>query len=162
MMIKQSFLAMVRRLKDMRFSVTLAGTETCTGVTEKNLQQFPPTMSKHHLQIHEVSGKKFLHTISYAVLGSALIVGFAATLGRATINLKGALVDKPDIAIYLLLPDENISTFEKLRSRNDDTERDYLVETPEGPKYVKLKKAKQKNEDGKFEWFVESIEPLKE
>lgn len=79
-------------------------------------------------------------------------MGVAATLGRAASNLKAALTDKPDIAVYLLLEEEGITQSTLLRGRA--TERDYLVETAEGPKVVKLKK-------GDEEWYVASKDALR-
>ncbi len=105
------------------------------------------------MELHLLSRFRFLHTIGWAVLLSCLVVAVAATLARATLNLKAALTDKPDIAVYLLLPDEEIGKTTVLRSRND--ERDYLAETKDGPKLIKLKK-------GEKEWYVEYIEPLRE
>ena len=89
----------------------------------------------------------------WAVLLSSLVVALAATLGRAMSNVKAALTDKQDIAVYLLLKDQVVSSSVLLRS--NDTERDYLVETKEGPKLVKLKK-------GEKEWFLASEERMHE
>ena len=66
-------------------------------------------------------------------------------------NFKAALTDKPDVAIYLLLPDEELGNTTLLRE--SETERDYLADTKEGPKLVKLKK-------GEKEWFVSVVEKL--
>lgn len=105
------------------------------------------------MDIRLISRYRFLHTIGWALLLSCLIVAVAATLARATLNLKAALTDKPDIALYLLLPDEDIGSTTLLRARED--ERDYLAETKDGPKLVKLKK-------GEREWYVILVEPLHE
>ena len=75
----------------------------------------------------------------------------AAALGRATHNFGAALTEKPDVAIYLLLPNEDIGNTTLLRE--SDNERDYLAETATGPKLIKLRK----NEG---EWFVSLIEKL--
>jgi hypothetical protein len=82
------------------------------------------------------------------------IVVCSALLGRATKNFKAALTDKPDVAIYLLLPDEEIGQTTLLRET--DTVRDYLAETKDGPKLVKL----VKNSDS--EWEVGYVEPMRE
>ncbi len=103
------------------------------------------------MDLRLISRYRFLHTIGWALLLSCLIVAVAATLARATLNLKAALTDKPDIALYLLLPDEGIGSTTLLRARED--ERDYLAETKNGPKLVKLKK-------GEKEWYVILVEPL--
>lgn len=100
-----------------------------------------------------VSNFRFFHTIGWAILLCALIVSIAATLGRATLNLKAALTDKPDIAIYLLLPEEEIGRTVLLREK--DNERDYLAETKDGPKLVRLKK-------GERQWYVEEVQQLRE
>lgn len=105
------------------------------------------------MDLSVVSRLRFLHTIGWALLLSSLIVALAATLGRATLNLKAALTDKPDIAVYLLLPEEHIGATTLIRARAD--ERDYLAETPEGPKLIKLKK-------GAEEWYVALVEKLHE
>ena len=102
---------------------------------------------------HRVSTFRFFHTIGWAVLLCALIVAVAATLGRATLNLKAALTDKPDIAVYLLLPEEEIGRTVLLRDKGD--ERDYLAETKDGPKLVRLKK-------GNDQWYVEEVQKLRE
>jgi hypothetical protein len=105
------------------------------------------------LEIHHLTRPRFLHTVWWAVLLSALIIGVVATLGRAAANVKAALTDKPDIAVYLLLEDEGVTQSTLLRGRA--LERDYLVETRDGPRLVKLKK-------GEEEWFVASVETLHE
>jgi len=105
------------------------------------------------MDIRRISHLRFFHTIAWAVLVCGLVVGAAASLGRATLNLKAALTDKPDIAIYLLLPEEKIGRTVLLRDL--DTERDYLAETKDGPKLVRLKKTDK-------QWFVSSVEQLHE
>ncbi|TSC58653.1 MAG: hypothetical protein Greene041662_725 [Candidatus Peregrinibacteria bacterium Greene0416_62] len=105
------------------------------------------------MEITHISRKRYTHTMMWAVLLSCLVVALAATLGRTMANMKAALTDKPDIAVYLLLKDEDVSSSVLLRSTED--QRDYLVETKEGPKLVKLKK-------GEKEWFVASEERMHE
>jgi hypothetical protein len=105
------------------------------------------------MDLSTVSRFRFLHTIGWAILLSALIVTVAAALARATLNLKAALTGKPDLAIYLLLPEEEIGQTTLLRERED--ERDYLAETKDGPKLVKLRK-------GEEEWYVAHVERLHE
>ena len=105
------------------------------------------------MEIHHVSRRKFASTILWAVTGSIVIVGVVASLGRATMNLRAAVTDKPDIAIYMLLPDEEIGKTTVLREVEDEVH--YLAETKEGPKLIILKK-------GEIEWYVSKIEPLKE
>jgi len=105
------------------------------------------------MDIRRISHLRFFHTIAWAVLLCGLIVGMAASLGRATLNLKAALTDKPDIALYLLLPEEKIGRSVLLRERDD--ERDYLADTKDGPKLVRLKK-------GEKQWYVDMIEQLHE
>ena len=105
------------------------------------------------MEIHRISTKRYTHTILWAVLGSCIIVAVIATLGRAGMNFNAALSDKPDIAIYMLLPDEEIRHSEVLR--DNGIERHYLAETKDGPKLVILKR-------GPHEWFVSSIEKLHE
>jgi len=103
------------------------------------------------INLAAVPPKKFASTIVWSLVLSACIVAAAAALGRAARNFQAALTDKPDVAIYLLLPEEDIGRTTLLRDR--DTERDYLAETKDGPKLVKLKK-------GDLEWYVAHVEPL--
>lgn len=105
------------------------------------------------MHVENVSRRRFLTTALWAFLASTVIVIAAAALGRAALNLRAAVTDKPDIGIYLLLPEEGIHEVTLLRST--DTQRDYLVETKEGPKLVKL----QKGED---QWEVGLVEKLHE
>ncbi len=105
------------------------------------------------MEIEHLSRRRFLNTVVWGVIASVAVVGAAAGLGRATINLKSALTDKPDIAIYLLLPDEEIGKTTLLREEDD--ERHYLAETKNGPKLVILKM-------GEKEWYVSSVESLRE
>ncbi|MBI5155804.1 hypothetical protein HZA45_00865 [Candidatus Peregrinibacteria bacterium] len=108
-------------------------------------------MQKIH--IHLLSRRHFSRAVIWAVSLSTVIVGASAALARAAHNFKIALTEKPDIAIYLLLPEENITTTTVLRT--SDTERDYLAETKDGPKFVKLKK-------GKEQWYAALVEPMHE
>jgi hypothetical protein len=100
---------------------------------------------------HILSPKRYAHTMFWAILVSALIVSLAATLARASFNVTAALTEKPDIAIYLLLPEEKIGSTTLLRQTND--QRDYLAETKDGPKLIRLKK-------GANRWFVDLKETL--
>jgi hypothetical protein len=106
---------------------------------------------RHHLPafLHRF---RFTHTYAWALLFSCLVVALAATLARATLNLAGALGNKPDLAVLLLLPEEDISHATHLRTKGD--EREYLVMTKEGPKLVKLHK-------GKEQWFVREVVELR-
>lgn len=103
--------------------------------------------------IYRLSRRGYLHTTFWALLLCAIIVAAAAALGRATLNLNAALTDKPDIAIYLLLPDENLRQTVLLREEGD--ERHYYAETADGPKLVILEKR-----DGV--WEVKTVEKLRE
>ena len=81
------------------------------------------------------------------------MVALAASIARATLNLSAALTDKPDLAIYLLLPEEEIGQTTLLRVYED--QRDYLAETKDGPKLIQLKR-------GPHQWYVSLIEKLHE
>lgn len=105
------------------------------------------------MEITNISRKRFLHTVGWGVIASIAIVGAAAGIGRATMNLQGALTDKPNIAIYLLLPEEEIGKVEILKE--EENEVHYLAHTKDGPKFVILKK-------GEEEWYVSSVERLHE
>ena len=104
-----------------------------------------------NIHIHLLSRSHYSRALLWAISLSVLVVAAASALARAAHNFKIALTDKPDIAIYMLLPDENITTTTVLRST--DTERDYLAETKDGPKLVKLKK-------GKEAWYAALVEPM--
>ena len=105
------------------------------------------------MDITRISRSRFLRTVGWGLAASLIIVGMAAGIGRATLNFRGALIDKPDIAVYMLLPDEGIGRIELLKEQ--ENERHYLVATKEGPKLVILKR-------GEKEWFVSYIEKLHE
>ncbi len=105
------------------------------------------------MEIHRISRVRYIATIIWAVFLSVTVVGAMSFLARGSLNLKAALTDTPDLALYLLLPDEEISSEELLRELDD--EMHYLVETKDGPKLVKLKRIKD-------EWTVMELEPLRE
>lgn len=110
-------------------------------------------MGLNKFQIHSLSRRRYTHTVLWSIFVSLLVVVGVSLAARATHNFQAALTDKPDIAIYLLLPDEELGNTTLLRET--ETERDYLAETKEGPKLVKLKK-------GEKEWFVSVVEKLHE
>ena len=103
--------------------------------------------------IEFVSGGRFTHTVMWGLLLSAIVIVLASLMARSALNLEAAVTNKPDLAVIILLPEENITDVELMRDRGK--ERDYLVETKDGPKYVKLIKS-----DG--EWRVGEIEQLHE
>lgn len=105
------------------------------------------------MEIHQISRGRFLHTVGWGLIASLVVVGIAAGLGRATLNIKGALTDKPHIAIYLLLPDEGIGQIEILKE--EESEVHFIADTKEGKKFIILKK-------GEEEWFVSDVERLHE
>jgi hypothetical protein len=107
----------------------------------------------HKFKVHSLSPRKYTHTVLWSVILSVLITIAASMLGRATHNFNAALTNKPDVAIYLLLPNEGLGNTVLIREA--DTERDYLAETKDGPKLIKLKK-------GDREWFISIVEPLHE
>jgi hypothetical protein len=107
----------------------------------------------HGFHIHTLTPNGYRHTVAWAILCCLSIVAAAAAFARASQNFAAALTDKPDLAIYLLLPDEHIGQSTLLREQ--ETERDYLAETKDGPKLVKLKK-------GEKEWYVSTVERLRE
>lgn len=109
-------------------------------------------MSK--FQIHNLSSQRYGHTVLWAVVLSILIVCAMSALGRAARNFKAALTDKPDVAIYLLLKDEQLGNTTLIHTNEDDTVRTYLAETPSGTKLITLRKNQQ--------WYADLIEPLHE
>ena len=110
-------------------------------------------MFKTKFQVHSISRPAFNTTVTWVVIVCLIIVCSAAALGRATRNFKAALTDKPDIAIYLLLPKEGLGNTTLISSKDNDTERAYMADTKDGPKLITLKK-------GPREWYVESEENL--
>lgn len=110
-------------------------------------------MAKKKLHIPHLSRARFFHTVVWSLIVSCVIVAAAAGIGRATHNMNIALQEKPDVAIYLLLPDEDIGRTTLLHET--ETERDYLAETKDGPKLVKLKK-------GPEQWYAALVEQLHE
>lgn len=103
--------------------------------------------------IHTLSHAGYRQTVLWAAFSCLAIVAAASAFARASHNFAAALTEKPDLAIYLLLPDEGIGQSTLLREQ--ETERDYLAETKSGPKLVKLKK-------GEAEWYVSVVEELRE
>ncbi len=106
----------------------------------------------HHYRqlLHRVQSLK---TFGWAFLMSCLIVALAATLGRATANIASALTYKPDLALYLLLPEEEIRSVELVRENN--LGKEYLIETKDGPKLARLRK-------GREQWYVHEVISLHE
>ena len=109
-------------------------------------------MSKFH--VHSLSTKHYGRTVTWAIFLSIVIVFVSAYLGRAAHNFKAALTEKPDVAIYLLLPDEHLGNTTLLNTNEDDTVRAYLAETARGPALIKMHKNKQ--------WVVDTIDWLHE
>ena len=109
--------------------------------------------SRGCMEWYSVHKPRLLAGISWALLGSSIIVGVTAFLGRAALNLRAALTEKPDIGIYMLLPDEGLQNTTLLRST--ESERHYLAETREGQKLIILRKNGE-------EWGVVHMERLRE
>jgi hypothetical protein len=109
---------------------------------------------KHQFHVHALSPRGFRKTTFWSLLLAVLIVVSASALARATHNFGAALTDKPDVAIYILLKDQEVGSTTLLRESEDGLERDYLADTKDGPKLVRLKK-------GETEWYVALTEPLK-
>lgn len=105
------------------------------------------------MEWHSFYKPRLFAGMGWALLGSSVIVGATAFLGRAALNLRAALTEKPDIGIYMLLPDEGIRNTTLLRST--DTERHYIAETRDGSKLIILRKNGE-------EWGVIHIERLRE
>lgn len=103
--------------------------------------------------VHTLSHQGYRMTVLWAAFCCLAIVAAASGFARASRNFAAALTEKPDLAVYLLLPEEEIGQSTLLREQ--DTERDYLAETKDGPKLVKLKK-------GENEWYVSVVEKLHE
>ncbi len=78
----------------------------------------------------------FVKATVWTLILCIAIVSLAAALARATLNLNAALIDKPDLALYVL--DPTITHAELLRERL--TQRDYLVTSPKGHELIKIRK----------------------
>lgn len=115
-----------------------------------------------HIQL--LSTRRFRHTLIISVLMSALIVAVAASLGRAMINLNAAMTGNSDLAVFLLLQDNDKEVTQAilLRERKiepDVTEHDYLVYTAEdGTELVTVRK----QEGEGHEWHITRDDPLHE
>ncbi|MBI1813046.1 hypothetical protein HY285_04475 [Candidatus Peregrinibacteria bacterium] len=109
------------------------------------------------MDIAFLSPKRFLHTVGFAVLVSALVVAVTATLGRAMLNLSGAVStdQQPDLSLFLLLQKKGEDIRQSTLLRTSETKRDYLVQTQRGPKIVELEKGSQR-------WYVKFEEALQE
>lgn len=106
------------------------------------------------MNIHTLSDWRYSHTVWWSLLLCTLIVALAATIGRATINLRSALVaEDATLAVMLLLPEEDISDLTMIRAGVDTQE--FLAETKDGPKLIRVKKI-----DGK--WKVQEEVELRE
>lgn len=91
----------------------------------------------------------------WALFLSIFLVVAASLLGRATRNLDAALTEKPDLAVYVLLKERNISSSIFLRESEDGKRRDYLAETASGKILVVLR-------HGEEQWYVSQTEWLHE
>lgn len=101
-----------------------------------------------------VSRFRYMHTMIWAVLLSLLIVSLAATIGRATVNLRGALTaEDGSLAVMMLLPEEEIREVTLVKA--DADEQEFLAETKDGPKLIRLKR-------GEKEWLVREKITLRE
>ncbi|PIP64955.1 hypothetical protein COU77_04105 [Candidatus Peregrinibacteria bacterium CG10_big_fil_rev_8_21_14_0_10_49_16] len=103
------------------------------------------------MELHTLHRNKYVGTVFWALVLCVTIVTVASFLGRAARNLNAAVIDKPDIAIYLLLPEEHI--FATTLLKEEEKERHYIAETSDGPLFVKLVK-------GEREWYVATVEKL--
>ena len=107
-----------------------------------------------YLHLSELSRFRYIHTMTWALLVSSLIVAIAATIGRATINLRGALTaEDAGLAVMMMLPEEEISEITMLRASAERQE--FLAETKTGPQLIRV----QRGTDG---WFVQEKIPLRE
>lgn len=105
------------------------------------------------MEIERISRWRYFSTILWAIGGSIAVVAVTAGLARATLNMKGALVEKPEIAVYILLPDLEITQVEVLRE--EEMQKDLLVHTKSGNYLVIMKK-------GEEQWYVAEQESLHE
>ncbi|MFA6259583.1 MAG: hypothetical protein WCX29_03160 [Candidatus Peribacteraceae bacterium] len=104
------------------------------------------------MDIHHLSQHRFREMSIWMILAATAIIVAFALLARASLNLHAALTDKPDLAMYILMPETRIQKIDLLRDHGK--ERDYLVTTATGSLFVKLQKS-----DGK--WNIIEQEPLR-
>lgn len=101
-----------------------------------------------------VSNFRYAHTMAWAVLLSLLIVAIAASIGRATVNLRGALTaEDASLAVMLLLPEKKISAVTLIKATFDTQE--ILAETKDGPELIRVKR-------GPTQWFIQEEISLRE
>ncbi len=105
----------------------------------------------HHYNFSEPEPRT---SIVLGLFTCILIIAAAAALGKAMVNLQAALVSKPDVGIYMLLPDLQLGDTELIRDMQ--TTRDYYAESKEGPLLVHMVKP-----EGETEWRVSSYERLR-
>lgn len=105
------------------------------------------------MHIADVSKGKHSDITIWAIVAALVFIVFFSLVARASLNLQGALTHKPDLAVYVLLPEEDITEVELLRELNQ--ERDYLLTTKNGMKFAKLRQV-----DG--EWTLATIEDLRD
>jgi len=87
------------------------------------------------------------------ILGAAIVIIFTL-IAKASLNVQGALTEKPDIAVLILLQEEGVEGREAILLRDLGLERDYVVETATGSLFVKLHK------NGGI-WQIAESEPLR-
>ncbi len=105
------------------------------------------------MDIRFTSSRHFSRLVVWMLIAGATVIIVIALLARAQLNLQAALTDKPDLAVMILLPEEGIKEVSLLRDLG--LERDYLVETNSGLKFVKLRKTGGK-------WHVAEVNRLRE
>ena len=103
------------------------------------------------MHISFLSTWRYTHTMAWALLLSLLIVGIAATIGRATIKLRGALTDEDGTLAVMMLSKKKISSIEMVKAgmdplKDDVQMQEFLTETEDGPELVRASRV-----DGKWE-----------
>ena len=82
--------------------------------------------------------KWYKHAGLWAFAICLVILTFTGVLARITLNLQGATLTNPDLAIYTLLEDEIVYHADLIRE--SETERHYVVESSAGTRLVILEK----------------------
>ncbi len=103
------------------------------------------------MHISILSTWRYSHTMAWTVLLSLLIVGLAATIGRATIKLRGALTDPDGTVAVMLLSTKNIVSAELIKAGMDPDQdnvevQEFLAETGDGEQEL----IRAKKVDGKW------------
>lgn len=104
----------------------------------------------HHYDFNQPEPRT---SIAMGLITCILIVAAVAALGKAMVNLQAALISKPDVGIYFLMPEMELTETSLLRDMGDA--RDYYADSKDGPLLVHLRQ-------DRGEWKLAGYERLRE